>query len=286
VRLRFSRPPYEKDILDELKEERRRREAVLVLRGTGLNFWHYFSFLRNFSLDELAQFRAIYAMSGAAFLLWLYCLMEQGTITDSVAADYDAVMRRSLNRLGLARRTARLLTGRYPYAAEDFVNVIRGLIPAAACSQTLGQLPLRRMSIVAQEESRKELLVLGSENFPSFSMEELISRAVTWAEMCGRPFCERTPYHGMLIGDFDFAGREVREQFRDHLRTQHPGAPIYQINLFQNVKRAPDRYVRVCYDRFPRMWQLIDFASFYLGIPNRRYRDTALASDAYLSQKV
>jgi hypothetical protein len=276
VRLESSSRPEKKDFLEELKEEHRRRDAVLVFRGTGLNIWHYFRFLKNFSLDELSQFRAVYAISGAALLLWLYCLMEQGAITDSVSADYDAVMRRSLNRLGLLRRTARLVAGLYPYSAADFMNVVRGLAPPPACDQTLGQLPLDRMSVVAQEESRKQLLVLGSEHFASFSMGELISRAVTWREIFGRPFCDRTPYRGLLIGDFDFANRDVKDQFRHYLHTQHPGARIYQINLFQTMERKPDRFVRVCDDRFPRMRQFIDFGYFYLGIPNHRYRNTAL----------
>jgi hypothetical protein len=262
-------------VWEDLKQEDRRRETVLVFRGTGLNIWHYYPFLKNFSLRELSQFRALYAVSGAALLLWLYCLIEQEIITDAVAAQYDAVMRRSLNRRGLLQRTGRLLAGRYPYAAEDFLEVFRRLAPPPACDQTLGQLPLTRMRVVAQDESRKQLLVLGPNECASYSMGEVISRAVTWEELFGRPFCYRTPYRGLLIGDFDFAGKGVRDQFRQHLRTQHPGASIYQINLFQTAEHDSSRFVRLGYDRFPRAWQIIDFGCFYFGIPNCRYRQTA-----------
>jgi hypothetical protein len=274
--MQSSRRPAWEDALETLKEERTRREAVLVFRGTGLNIWHYYSFLRNFSLKELCQFRAIYAISGASLLLWLYCMMEQGVISDSVAVNYDAVMRRSLNRHGLLQRTARLLTSRYAYSAADFVSVFRGLMPIDACDRTLGQFPIERMNVVAQEESRKELLVFSSERFARFSIAELISRAVTWSEMLGRPFCDRTPYMDLTIGDFDFADRNVHDQFRHHLHAQHPGALIYQINLFKSTERGPDRFVRVCEDRFPRLWQIVDFGFFYFGIPNSRYRNTAL----------
>jgi hypothetical protein len=260
---------------EELGRQDQRRQAVLVFRGTGFNIWHYLPFLRSFSLKELSEFQALYAVSGASLLLWLYCLMEGGLITVSVAGEYDAVMRRSA-RHGLLRRTARVLAGRYPYSAEEFINVLRGLAPAHASDQTLGQLPLERLSFVAQEESRKELLVLNAECFPSFSIGEVISRVVTWSKVLGRPFCYRTPYRGMVIGDFDFADKRVKNQFREYLRTKHPGARIYQINLFLTKEREPDRFVRVCYDRFPRIWQVIDFGFFYLGIPNRRYLNTVL----------
>jgi hypothetical protein len=265
---------HSKDVLEELAQKDQRRDAVLVFRGTGFNIWHYFPFLRNFSLKELSEFRALYAISGASLLLWLYCLMQQGIITDSVAAEYDAVMRRS-PRHGLLRRTARVLAGRYPYSAGEFMKVLRALAPPHASDQTLGQLPLDRLSFVAQEESRKQLLVLSPECFPSYSIGEVISRVVTWSNIFGRPFCYREPYRGLLIGDFDFADKGVKSQFREYLRTKHPGAPIYQINLFRTIECKPDRFVRICYDRFPRVWQVIDFGAFYFGIPNSRYRYTA-----------
>jgi len=43
----------------------------------------------------------------------------------------------------------------------------------------------------------------------------------------------------MLIGDFDFADKEVKNQFREYLRNKHPAAPIYQINLFRTMERKP-----------------------------------------------
>jgi hypothetical protein len=262
-------------VLKELKEEERRRDSVLVFRGTGFNIWHYLPFLRNFSLKELSQFRALYVVSGASLLLWLFCLIEQGIIAESVASHYDEAMRRGLNRYGLLRCSVRLLAGQYPYVAADFIPVFRELAPPSACEQTLGDLPLDRLRFVAQEESRRELLILMAREFPAFSVAEVISRAVAWGETFERPFCHRTPYNGLLIGDFDFSGRQVKEQFREHLRMEHPGYPIYQINLFRTLDNGLDRFVQVCYDRHPRAWQLIDSALFYLGIPNHRYYRTA-----------
>lgn len=261
--------------LDELKHESRRRESVLVFRGTGFNIWHYFPFLTQFSLEELAQFRAIYGISGASLLLWLYCLLEQKLVPPSVAARYDAAMRHGLNRDSWIPRTFRLLSGRYPYWAEDFLKVFQRLAPSPACDQTFAQLPLPRLKIVAEDRFRQQLLILDAEQFPAFSIGEVISRAATWGNIFGRPFCHRTPYHGLLIGDFDFSGKPVRGQFRDHLRTRHPEAQIYQVNLFRTLRRGPEQFVRICYDRLPRAWQLIDFSMFYFGIPNSRYRRTA-----------
>jgi hypothetical protein len=262
------------NLLKELAKRDQRRESVLVFRGTGFNIWHYFPFLRNFSLTELSEFQALYAISGASLLLWLYCLMERGIITTSVAAQYDVVMRKS-PRYGLLRRTARLVAGQHPYSAGEFMNVLRGLAPAPASEETLAQLPLERLSFVAQDESCKELLVLNQQCFPSLSIGEVISRVVTWSNIFGRPFCYRTPYCGMLIGDFDFADKRVKNQFREYLRNKHPQASIYQINLFRTSEHKRDQFVRICYDRFPRLGQVVDFGTFYFGIPNRRYLNTA-----------
>ncbi len=252
---------------------------MLVFRGTGFNIWHYWPLLKTFSFEELSQFRAVYAVSGASLLLWLYCLVEQHAISPHAAKAYDKAMRGGLNQRGLLERTALALAGKAPYAAADFLRVFRELAPPPACDQTFGELGLKTLTIAAHEETRRELLLFNAQNFPSARVGEIVSRAVTWSEMSGRPFCQRTPYKGMMIGDFDFGGPDVPEQFRAHLRTTHPGAAVYHVNLFQNRTRETDRFVRVCFDRHPRIWQLIDFALFYLGLPNVRYERTA-ARDA------
>jgi hypothetical protein len=100
---------------------------------------------------------------------------------------------------------------------------------------------------------------------------EVISRAVTWSRLFNLPFCWRTPYHGMVIGDFDFAGAKVRRQLYEHLRVLHASAPVYHINLIRNEDRGTHRFIRVGPGKLIHFWQVVDFAAFYLGIPNPRY---------------
>jgi hypothetical protein len=255
----------------ELEQEELRRKSVLVLRGTGFNFWHYLPFLRSLRLGDLAQFQAIYTISGSTLLLWLYCLMEQGVITLSAASAYDRAMRHCLNRHGCMERVARMLTGRYPYRAEDFLRVFDLLTIPEAWRQTMDQLPLQNWRVVAHDEGRRELVLLEPQAHPGFAVGEVISRAVTWSRLLHLPFCWRTPYHGMLIGDFDFAGTRVHRQFYEHLRAVHASAQVYQINLFRNEDRGAHHFIRVGPGRLARFWQIIDFAAFYLGIANPRY---------------
>ena len=222
----------------ELRDESRRREAVLVLRGTGLNFWQFLPLLRSFRLSELLQFKAIYTVSGSSLLLWLYSVMEPARLALTAAAEYDRAMRAGLNRRGWLSRTASLLTGSYLYRAEDFLQVFESAhlprsMAADARRSSVGKLAHRGPRRVSQTAPGSRAGIPSRvgrrrSNLPCGDLDQNAPASV----------CFRTRYHGMIIGDFDFAGASVRRGFYDYLHRAHPRAPVYHINMFRNGERA------------------------------------------------
>ena len=52
-------------LINHLKKTERHR-CVLILGGTGINFWQYAPFLKQLSLQELKEFKAVYCVSGSS----------------------------------------------------------------------------------------------------------------------------------------------------------------------------------------------------------------------------
>src|SRR5579859_6233049 len=59
-------PPAIDTIAEHTSSPEARANTVLVLSGTGVNMWHYYQFLRQFSLQALSEFSHIYGISGGA----------------------------------------------------------------------------------------------------------------------------------------------------------------------------------------------------------------------------
>jgi hypothetical protein len=259
------------DELERLFSRESRQEMVLVIRGTGLNFWHYFPFLHHFTVEDLQEFRAIYAVSGGAAAIWFYCLaQEQLLMVDGTA--YDHLLRQTMNRYRVLPRMWKYLRNQYTYFAEDNLTLIKRMVAPEAMTQTLSQLPLRNLVIVAHDEQQGQQLLLRHDTHPELEMAEIVSRIGTRSAAWGRKLCARTEYRGLYIADFELAAQDVKKQLHQHLILEHAERAIYQINIFRDGTRGGVRYVKVCRDRFPRLGQLQDFVLLYLGIPNSRYQ--------------
>jgi hypothetical protein len=257
--------------LKELRSRSGRENAVLVLRGTGLNCWHYYPWLRQFEPEELAEFRAIYGISGGAVVLWFYCMACEGHFDPALVPRFDRLMRRLMNRYDPVQRVRRMLSGSYPYDMEDGYRILTRLVSPKALEQTFHDFSLRNFSVVGYDERSERLLLLNAETAPQFALSRVLSYVVTTSIAWGRPFCARPEYHGTLLADYEFACPQIKQQFRDHLRTQHAENRIYQINIMRNRDDGNMRFVKVCADSFPKMGQAYDFLLFFLGIANSRY---------------
>jgi hypothetical protein len=256
-----------------------RERAVLVLRGTGLNIWHYQGFLKNFSLQELAEFRAIYGISGGAVALWFYVLGHLGLFDETVVVDFDRLMRSVMNHYNLVTRLWKMATKTHAYQAEDNLRLLLLLTSPKAAHQTLRDFPLPNFSVVAHEQISDSLLLIDAEAYPHFSIPKVLSYVVTTsATTKGIPLVAREPYQGLSISDFDFANTKTKQQFRHFLSTKHSSDRVFQINILRSGSEANTTYVKVSTDRSPRIRQAFDFILFFLGIPNRRYLETYLRS--------
>ncbi len=258
-------------VLKELQARSGRENAVLVFRGTGLNIWHYYSWLRQFEPEELADFRAIYGVSGGAVVFWFYCMARLGHFDTKAVTRFERLMRRGMNHQDPLRRLCRMMSGSYPYNMEDGYRIMTQLVSPQALQITFRDFALRNFSVVGYDERSNRLLLLNAETAPQLALSRVLSYVVTTSSAWGRPFCARPEYHGTLLADYEFAGREIKQQFRDHLRTHYAKYRIYQINLMRDHEEDNTRFVKVCADPFPRLAQAYDFLMFFLGIANSRY---------------
>lgn len=112
-----------------------RQNIVLIFYGTGVNFWHYFPFLRHFRLSELQEFRRIYGMSGASGAIWLYSLEQMGMLKEDKVRSADLLLKKHMNKKNLFGRLYSIAIGRYVYRTADLLNFISEMITEDASKQ-------------------------------------------------------------------------------------------------------------------------------------------------------
>lgn len=122
-----------KEYVARLRSGEWRKRSVLVFRGTGLNAWHYYSFLKNFSLSELSEFAAIYGVSGGAAIVWFYVLAQCSLFDDAAGQNFDRIIRSTMNAPGLRARLRRIVRRQLPYNEEDIGRFLSSL-PASGPS--------------------------------------------------------------------------------------------------------------------------------------------------------
>jgi hypothetical protein len=257
-----------KELVEKLRLPEWRRQSVLVFRGTGVNAWHYYPFLKNFSLAELSEFPAIYGVSGGAAIVWFYALAQRRLFDDSVGNRFDAIIRSTMNEPGLATRIGRVLHSRAPYDAHDIDRFLSSLPEKAALGQTFAECPLPNFAVVAHELLRDELRIIDARTHPRTRILDVLARAGSLSTG------DAAQLGGDVISDFDFAGGSVKRAFQQHLDRAHPGQQIYQVNIRRDAVEDRTVFVKVCGDRLPRCAQAMDLLLLLAGLPNTHYRTT------------
>jgi len=261
-----------KEYVARLRSREWRQRSVLVFRGTGLNAWHYYSFLRNFSLDEMSDFAAIYGVSGGAAIVWFYALAQCSLFDDAVGRNFDRIIRSTMNASGLRARLRRIARRQLPYNAEDIGRFLSSLPAKKARNLTLAETPLRNFTVVAHEKQSDQLLLLNAKTHPDLRVLDVLARAGTPTGL--DPSAKVRAVGAPIISDFDFAGAAVKQAFQRHLATHGPHRQIYQLNMLRDAVENKTVFVKVCTDRMPRWSQAIDLALLFLGLPNSHYRTT------------
>ncbi|MGH8713113.1 MAG: hypothetical protein ACREYB_03785 [Casimicrobiaceae bacterium] len=249
-----------------------RQRSVLVFRGTGLNAWHYYSFLKNFSLAELSEFAAIYGVSGGAAIVWFYVLAQCAMFDEGSGRDFDRIIRTTMNAPGLWARLRRIVHRRLPYDEEDIGRFLSSLPAREARNLTFADSALPNFTIVAHDKRNDALLLLNARTHPHARVLDVLSQAGTPRELDREATAQ--PAGMPLISDFDFASAAVKRAFQQHIGTHQPHACIYQVNMLRDAVEDGVVFVKVCADRMPRWSQAMDLLLLFLALPNPHYRAT------------
>ena len=268
----LTRATTTKEYAARLNSPEWRERSVLVFRGTGLNAWHYYPFLKNFSLAELNQFAAIYGMSGGAAMVWFYNLMQRGFFDEAARTNFDQVIRSTMNAAGFRLRMKRVIRRQLPYNEEDTFRFLSALSLTHARNLTFAESELPGFTVVAHDKRSDRLLLIHEDTHPQANVLSVLSQAGTPRAVDRAT--TRHPAASPAISDFDFASGSVKREFQRHLESRHPQHHIYQINMLRDAVENQMVFLKVCGDRMPRWWQLIDLVSLVLGLPNAHYRAT------------
>jgi hypothetical protein len=261
-----------KEYVARLRSRDGRERSVLVFRGTGLNAWHYYSFLKNFSLSELSEFAAIYGVSGGAAIVWFYVLAQRGLFDDAKGTNFDQIIRSTMNASGVRARLQRIVRRQLPYNEEDVGRFLASLPAKEARNLTFAEGVLPNLTVVAHDKLNDRLLLIDAHTHPKANVLDVLSQAGTPRTL--HPETARQHDESQFISDFDFAGGAVKRAFQRHLETHQAQRCIYQVNMLRDAVENGTVFVKVCADRMPRCSQAMDLALLFLGLPNSHYRTT------------
>ena len=261
-----------KEYVARLRSREWRERSVLVFRGTGLNAWHYHSFLRNFSLSELSEFAAIYGVSGGAAIVWFYVLAQCSLFDDAAGRNFDRIIRSTMNAPGLWVRMLRIARRQLPYNEEDIGRFLSSLPAKEARDLAFAASALPNFTVVAHDQRNDALLLLDAHTHPEARVLDVLTQAGT--PRATHPESALQRGEAQVISDFDFAGGAVKRAFQRHLESHAANLRIYQVNMLRDGVENGTVFVRVCADRMPRWSQAMDLVLLFLGLPNAHYRTT------------
>jgi hypothetical protein len=261
-----------RDYVARLRSRDWRERSVLVFRGTGLNAWHYYSFLKNFSLSELSEFAAIYGVSGGAAIVWFYVLAQRRLFDDAGGRNFDRIIRSTMNAPGLRARLQRIVRRQLPYNEEDIGRFLSSLPAKEARSLTFAESDLPNFTVVAHDKLNDGLLLIDAQTHPKARVLDVLSQAGTPRRL--HPETAGQHEEAQVISDFDFAGGVVKRAFQRHLETHQAQRRVYQVNMLRDAVENGTVFVKVCADRMPQWSQAMDLLLLFLGLPNSHYRTT------------
>jgi hypothetical protein len=262
-------PPAIDTIAEHTSSPEARANTVLVLSGTGVNMWHYYQFLRQFSLQALSEFSHIYGISGGAVCAWFRVLEHMGLFDQASIATYEPLIR-TLNHQRLPRRLWNLVKNTYIYESSDLANGVERIACREARTMTFAQLPLRNFTAIALDLRTNMPFHLSLDSVPTFPMADAMAALSSPGTIAGRRFCRPLEIDSFLLSDFDFAPRPLRRCFKSQLLEQHREARVLWLNVYFSAAKGNVTYVKINKDRYPRLGQLWDGTALFLGLPNRR----------------
>lgn len=255
------------EFYERLKCKEQRQEITLVFAGTGVNFWHYYPFLKQFSLEELSDFKNIYCISGGAVVVWCYCLSHLGLFDEQSIFRYDYYLRR-LNHNTVFGRLIKLIGNHYLYDTKELASQIDKFACKKARELTFDDFVLKNFTCLAHDDLNNKLLYLNAHTFPKLNMGDALSSLTFPRKVFGRNLCRPIDFSTLYISDFEFADREIKKQFKDDLSQE---ANVYWLNMYQNKLSENRQYIKISTEKYIKAGQLYDFLALLIGIPNSRH---------------
>lgn len=246
-----------------------RENSVLILGGTGVNFWQYFPALRHLSLKKLSEFNAIYTISGGSGCLFFYMNYVLGKLRYEKLASADKMLRTHLNQDGIIKRMDRVFRNEYVYDVNDLLKFVGSFVSLDAMNFTFKNLPLQNVNVVAQNCTQNKFQIFNKENSPDQNFAVCISNAGFPRTMGKKKLCKGILIDGEDITDFDFAPRESRKKFKEFLQQEHGGKSIYYLNVLESKQSGVINYVNVSKAAYPQGRQLLDFVLAFCNLPNK-----------------
>jgi hypothetical protein len=252
-----------------LNAVRQGTRPVIVLYGSGINFWQYYPYLHQLPLKLLAHCSSIYGISGGAACIWYRVLAEIGHLAPERIKNYDEALR-LLNHGSTCARFGRFFRNAYVYDAQELAENTATFTTAAARNMPLAEFPLRNFCAVSYDPLNDRVVFVRAADHPTIRMGDLIA-SVTLPRFWGkRRLCLGIPFDGMSLSDLDFAPRPLRRAATAAIKNAHPGEPVFILNLFKGTRQGEIRYVNCSLFRFPRLRQIWDFLLFWANCQNPR----------------
>jgi len=252
----------------------RRENAVLILRGTGFNFFHHFNWMRDYSPTELSQFAAIYALCGGGIAFWSYLNENASFLRTKVDGLSKAFGDFGSN--GIIKSVWKVARRTFPFTTNEVIERISPFYGDTLMSQPFSDFPLQNFNFVAFDHT--------AGNFRIFNKENAAETAVAHIAVAGMlprnfgPVKMFRPLDHENISSIDFAESSVRGGFFKWLSTKYPNHDFYHFNMSQDKDCGTVKYIKMCNDMFPTTYKIYDAATSFLHLPNGRYRSVYLNS--------
>jgi hypothetical protein len=248
--------------------EDERSETILLLAGTGINFWIYYPILARFTIEELNQFAAIYTISGASAVTWVYSLAHYDRLFKiEQMKQFDRELRRHMNGSSLTRRMLRMVKGYPVYSNRNMRRLFAEYVHPTVEEQTFAEFGIQNLHVVAHDVDQNSYQLFSKAMTPDENVINIMSSVVMPKKFLNRAFAR--PLDGYeSVSDFDFAPREIKKQFYEDLRKRHPGKRIVILNLVKDEQRGHTELVKVPLKEPLRKAQILDLARVFLNMPN------------------
>jgi hypothetical protein len=253
-----------------LNTEGARRRTVLWLRGTGINAWHYYGFLKQFSLEQLSQFKKIVCVSGGAAVFWVYVLSLRNQFDESIVDRYDEIVRRVMNRSGIVCRTKRILSFHAPYLASQQRELLSELVSKESFGWTFSQFPLSNFRVLVAREN------VGYRELGDAGIDDALQVAAAIA-VGGTPLSgQDLQIDGIDADCFDFelATTKCRKAYQRELIARFSQERKLILNTTLQISDASGNCSYLCFtpDKYAGLMRTLDSARLFLDLPSDRYR--------------